>query len=353
MSKQALLEALRDLEQREAPDTATAQIRQIEPEITALLDKGFTLRKIWTRLGEERLQLSFNGFKSAYYRARDAANAARNDSGPAKAQSTIRGAGTGEPYLSVGANLDRGFGRGDVSQTGDVDTRFEMKPSKTFPNDDSIQIADLPTEIARVRDTLRFPFDLRGSGMAFEAYMRRVNAWLEARTNRDDSGEAQQIETGLIADYPRGPEDVPDEEHRGYLFEAFQFLARAERAAKLGVCEEAWFFLSSARFCLGKADGHYAVAHARMTHSKRASKGGVTRVVKLYEKTRSECARLLKDLRPDTGWRTRDDAIKAVLPELEAPLKKQGNPFGDVYALVSTWLNRAGEIRDAYQNAAK
>jgi len=353
MSKQAPLDALRELEQREAPDTAAAQIRQIEPEITALLEKGFTLKTIWSRLEKEWLGLSFNGFKSAYYRARNAANAAQNDSGHAKAQSTTRGARTSEPYLSVGANLDRGFGRGDGTQTGGVDTRFAMKPSKTFPNDDGTQIADLPTEIARVRDTLRFPFDQRSAGMAFEAYMSRINAWLEARTNSDASGEVQQIETGLIADYPQGPDDVPDEEHRGYLCEAFQFLARAERAAKLGVREEAWYFLSSARFCLGKADGHYAIAHARMTDRTRASQGGVTRVVKLYEKTLSECARLLKELRPDTGWRTRDDAVKAVLPELEASLKKQGNPFGDVYALISTWLNRDGEIRDAYQNAQK
>ncbi|WP_143328581.1 hypothetical protein AB9075_07130 [Burkholderia thailandensis] len=70
MSKEELLEGLRDLERREKPGSATAQLREIETEITALLGNGYTLQQVWRSLAERGLKLSFSGFKSSYYRMR-------------------------------------------------------------------------------------------------------------------------------------------------------------------------------------------------------------------------------------------------------------------------------------------
>lgn len=68
MSKEDLLEGLRDLERREKPGTAMAQLREIEAEITILLGKGYTLQQVWRSLTERGLKLTFSGFKSSFYR---------------------------------------------------------------------------------------------------------------------------------------------------------------------------------------------------------------------------------------------------------------------------------------------
>lgn len=70
MSKEELLEGLRNLERREKPGSAAAQLREIETEITALLENGYTLQQVWRSLTERGLKLSFSGFKSSFYRMR-------------------------------------------------------------------------------------------------------------------------------------------------------------------------------------------------------------------------------------------------------------------------------------------
>ncbi|WP_124609613.1 MULTISPECIES: hypothetical protein [Burkholderia] len=74
MSKEELLEGLRDLERREKPGSATAQLREIEAEVTALLEKGYTLQQVWRSLAERGLKLSFSGFKSSFYRMQKEVN---------------------------------------------------------------------------------------------------------------------------------------------------------------------------------------------------------------------------------------------------------------------------------------
>ncbi|WP_296224915.1 hypothetical protein [Ralstonia sp. UBA689] len=68
MSKEDLLEGLRNLERREKPGSAAAQLREIEAEISASLAKGYTLKQVWSSLCERGLKLSFGGFKSSFYR---------------------------------------------------------------------------------------------------------------------------------------------------------------------------------------------------------------------------------------------------------------------------------------------
>ncbi len=52
MSKEDLLEGLRNLERQEKPGSATAQLREIEAEISASLAKGYTLKQVWGSLYE-------------------------------------------------------------------------------------------------------------------------------------------------------------------------------------------------------------------------------------------------------------------------------------------------------------
>lgn len=74
MQKEDLLEGLRDLERREKPGTAAAQLREIEAEIKALLGKGYTLKQVWRSLADRGLELSFSGFKSCFYRMQKEVN---------------------------------------------------------------------------------------------------------------------------------------------------------------------------------------------------------------------------------------------------------------------------------------
>ncbi|GAB6848196.1 TraK family protein [Paraburkholderia kururiensis] len=69
MSREKLLEALHGLERRETPGSAATQLREVREEITAMLGKGFTLRRVWTALHEDGgLTMTYSAFKSAYYR---------------------------------------------------------------------------------------------------------------------------------------------------------------------------------------------------------------------------------------------------------------------------------------------
>jgi hypothetical protein len=70
-TKEALLEGLRDLEQREMPGTAMAQLRQIKDEIKALRTKGYTQKQVWSSLKKQGLELTFSGFKTFLYRMQE------------------------------------------------------------------------------------------------------------------------------------------------------------------------------------------------------------------------------------------------------------------------------------------
>lgn len=74
MSKEDLLEGLRDLERRERPGTAAAQLRTIGPEIDDLLASGYTQRQIWAALTERGLKVSFSGFKTCLNRMQKEVN---------------------------------------------------------------------------------------------------------------------------------------------------------------------------------------------------------------------------------------------------------------------------------------
>lgn len=73
-TKEALLEGLRDLEQRERPGTAMAQLRQIKDEIKALRAKGYTQKQVWSSLKKQGLELTFSGFKTFLYRMQEEVN---------------------------------------------------------------------------------------------------------------------------------------------------------------------------------------------------------------------------------------------------------------------------------------
>ena len=62
MLKETLLKELRDLERRENPGIA----------------KGYTLKQVWTVLRTGGLDLTFSGFKSAFYREQERREKAQN-----------------------------------------------------------------------------------------------------------------------------------------------------------------------------------------------------------------------------------------------------------------------------------
>ncbi len=99
MSKEKLLEALYGLDRRETPGSAAAQLREVRDEITAMLEKGFTLRRVWTALhATGGLAMTYSAFKSAYYRMQPQAG---------QAQGVSTGVTTcphcGKPLLAVAA----------------------------------------------------------------------------------------------------------------------------------------------------------------------------------------------------------------------------------------------------------
>lgn len=74
MSREELLEGLRDLEHRERPGTAAAQLREVRGEINALLAKGYTQKQVWNCLTGRGLKLTFSGFKTFLYRMQEDVN---------------------------------------------------------------------------------------------------------------------------------------------------------------------------------------------------------------------------------------------------------------------------------------
>ncbi|RQS04938.1 hypothetical protein DIE07_27555 [Burkholderia sp. Bp9002] len=117
MSKEDLLEGLRDLERQEKPGSAAAQLRQIEAEITALLEKGYTLQQVWCSLTERGLKLSFSGFKSSFYRMQKEAG---------KLQKASNGF---EECPHCGRALTAGGGR--VDQSVDTEAATDSQPAIT------------------------------------------------------------------------------------------------------------------------------------------------------------------------------------------------------------------------------
>lgn len=71
MSKEDILQGLRDLERSEKPGTAAAQLREVKDEINALLAKGYTQKQIWSALNGRGLTLTFSGFKTFLYRMQE------------------------------------------------------------------------------------------------------------------------------------------------------------------------------------------------------------------------------------------------------------------------------------------
>lgn len=71
MSRETLLKGLHELEHREQPGSAAAQLRELKDEITASLEKGYTLKQVWTSLASGGLDVTFSGFKAAVYRMRE------------------------------------------------------------------------------------------------------------------------------------------------------------------------------------------------------------------------------------------------------------------------------------------
>ncbi len=71
MSRESLLEGLRDLERSEKPGTVAAQLREVKDEINALLAKGYTQKQIWSALNGRGLTLTFSGFKTFLYRMQE------------------------------------------------------------------------------------------------------------------------------------------------------------------------------------------------------------------------------------------------------------------------------------------
>lgn len=71
VSKEDLINGLRELRQGEKPHSAIARIRAIAPDIEDMLAKGYTQQQVWRQLVDSGLAVSFGGFKSTVHRLRE------------------------------------------------------------------------------------------------------------------------------------------------------------------------------------------------------------------------------------------------------------------------------------------
>jgi hypothetical protein len=133
-TKEALLDGLRDLEQRERPGTGVAQLRQIKDEIKALLSKGYTQKQVWSSLKEQGLQLTFSGFKTFLYRMQEEVDRSQKVSNslercPRCGCEVVGGGSTVDKQTGVVSATGLGTAVQPVEQSANVNERSESMGS--------------------------------------------------------------------------------------------------------------------------------------------------------------------------------------------------------------------------------
>ncbi|WP_104656728.1 hypothetical protein [Ralstonia insidiosa] len=226
-----------------------------------------------------------------------------------------------------------------------------MQPSKCLRHKE-VLVADLDTEINRVRDALSWPFACREE--SFDAYMARVKALdrLEAPTDAISIASQERLRSVLADDYP-ATDECQDATFRAYMLSSCVFLARAEEARKQANHEEAWFFVSGARECLGRSDGYYEVTSHESMKKSRASQGGRKKAQNLEKRVQQLYIQFLRTLMPPGGWRSPQEAIATVSAATASVLEIFGNPIEDAYAKLAEMLASNSDVKAAFNAALR
>ena len=215
---------------------------------------------------------------------------------------------------------------------------------------------DIAREIESGKRMLRETFDFDIVGL--QAYLDRVaqvgplpccgvQQWAE-----EDLDAAGGTFTELVNTFPLKPESLMDNDRvfrRKWVLFCMELL-KAEAALKTGLTDKAWWHWSHARSYEGQAEGYYLLAKPAEDKRRSGQKGGIVKEAKKRQAVLDACITQLEKLRPSSGWKSPDAAIKAVLPEVKAELKaqlrKQSKEI-DVFALLFVWLNGESKVQQA------
>ncbi len=227
-----------------------------------------------------------------------------------------------------------------------------MKQSICFPQKE-VLVSDLEHEIDRTRDCLSWPFE--HVGIPFAAYLDRVMAFDRLPDPIDSAASAHmnRQRSELVESYPAPPQYCSDLEYRSHLLEACLNLTRGEDAWKQRHQEEAWFFISEAKKCLGQADGYYQVMADQNIKASRATRGGHQKARNAKDKEQQLYIQLLKDLAPVEGWKSESEAIAKISSIAIGILETFGITAGDTYAKLSEMLGSDSNVRAAFEQKQK
>ncbi|KAG8150203.1 hypothetical protein [Burkholderia catarinensis] len=227
-----------------------------------------------------------------------------------------------------------------------------MKQSMCFQQKE-VLVSDLKHEIDRTRDCLSWPFE--NVGKPFAAYLDRVTAFdrLPDPIDSVTSAHMGQQRSALVESYPEPPQCCSDLEYRSHLLEACLNLTRGEDAWKQGHPEEAWFFISEAKNCLGRADGYYQVMADQNIKTSRATRGGHQKAQNAKDKEQQLYIQLLKDLAPFDGWKSESEAVEKISSIAIGILETFGIAAGDTYAKLSEMLGSDSNVRAVFEKKQK
>ncbi|QQK02950.1 hypothetical protein JFN94_01870 [Burkholderia anthina] len=227
-----------------------------------------------------------------------------------------------------------------------------MKRSICFPQKE-VLVSDLEHEINRTRQCLSWPFE--DISKSFVAYLERVTAFDRLRDPIDSaaSADVNRQRSALVESYPAPLQYCLDLEYRSHLLDACLNLTRAEEAWKQRSTDEAWFFISEAKKCLGHADGYYQVAANQNMKTSRATRGGHQKARNAHDKEQRLYVQLLKDLAPVDGWRSQSEAVAKISSIAIGILETFGIAAGDTYAKLSEMLESDPNIKAAFEKKHK
>jgi hypothetical protein len=227
-----------------------------------------------------------------------------------------------------------------------------MKRSICFQQKE-VLVSNLEHEIDRTRECLSWPFE--DVGKPFDAYLERVTAFDRLRDPIDSatSADVNRQRSALVESYPAPPQYCLDLEYRSRLLDACLNLTRAVEAWKQRSTEEAWFFISEAKKCLGHADGYYQVTANQNMKTSRATRGGHQKARNAHDKEQRLYVQLLKELAPVEGWKSRSEAIAKISSIAIGILETFGIAAGDTYAKLSELLESDPNVKAAFETKHK
>lgn len=197
---------------------------------------------------------------------------------------------------------------------------------------------------------ITYDFDV----VSLEAYMDRVRLiqslpssgvqqWMEEDLDAPGSTFEELVDT-----FPLNPEIIKDNDRvfRRKLVLYCMELLKAKAALKTGLMDKAWWHWSRARFYEGQAEGYCLLTKPAEDKRRSGQKGGDAKEANKRKAVLDSCISHLKKERPPSGWKTPDDAIKAVCHKVEAELGKQCDGI-DVFVLLNVWLNGDPKVQKA------